>query len=295
MNLKSMKLIAAVLLAVCSAMPSAAADKHVVLIAGTPSHAPMEHEHNAGVLLLKKWLGTVKGIHVTVHLNGWPADASDLETADAILLYCDGAESHMAFKGNHAEILDKAAQRGAGMVFLHYAVEPPRGVAQSHMLNWIGGAFELNYSVNPVWEADFQTLPKHPVTNGVKPFRLRDEWYYNMRFPEGMAGVTPILTAVPPVSTLSQPDGPRSGNPEVRAKAGQPQQMAWAFERPGGGRGFGFTGVHYHKNWGDENFRKIVLNAVVWAAKAKVPPHGVAVTVRPEELAENLDPKPARK
>ena len=46
----------------------------------------------------------------------------------------------------------------------------------------IGGAFELNYSVNPVWEADFERLPKHPITNGVKPFRLRDEWYYGMRW-----------------------------------------------------------------------------------------------------------------
>jgi hypothetical protein len=67
--------------------------------------------------------------------------------------------------------------------------------------------------------------------------------------------------------------------------------VAWAGERQDGGRSVGFTGGHYHANLGDENFRKIVLNALLWIAKAKVPPNGVQVTVTPAELTENLDPK----
>ena len=58
------------------------------------------------------------------------------------------------------------------------------------------------------------------------PFEIDDEWYYHMRFREGMEGVTPILTAIPPESTLSRPDGPHSGNPHVRKEAGQPQHWA---------------------------------------------------------------------
>ena len=279
-----------------AALPSArAAERTVVLLAGTPSHAPMEHEHNAGVLLLEKCLRQVPGLKVAAHLNGWPSDASSLERADAILLYCDGAENHMAFKGDHAALLDQAARRGAGMVFLHYAVEPPRGAAQAHMLSWIGGAFELDYSVNPVWEASFENLPRHPVTRGVQPFRLRDEWYYNIRIAPETRRVVPILAAVPPPDTLGRADGPRSGNPAVRAMAGRSQTMAWAFERENGGRGFGFTGAHYHKNWADPNFRRIVLNAIVWAARGKVPAGGVASAIAPEDLSANLDPKPARK
>ena len=51
--------------------------------------------------------------------------------------------------------------------------------------------------------------------------------------------------------------------------------MAWAVERDDGGRGFGFTGGHFHWNWSDPNFRKLVLNAIAWCAKVNVPPGGV--------------------
>ena len=67
--------------------------------------------------------------------------------------------------------------------------------------------------------------------------------------------------------------------------------MAWAVERPDGGRGFGFTGGHKHANWGNDNFRKLVLNALLWTAKADVPGDGVQSEVKPEELALNLDKK----
>ena len=151
--------------------------------------------------------------------------------------------------------------------------------------------------MNPHWDAEFKQFPKHPITRGVKPFTMRDEWYFNMRFRDGMKGVTPILTAVPPASTADRKDGPHEGNPAMRAMVarGEPQHMAWASERAGGGRGFGFTGAHFHKNWGDDNFRKLTLNALLWVAKAEVPADGVQSQVTPEQLKQNLDDKGGRK
>jgi hypothetical protein len=67
--------------------------------------------------------------------------------------------------------------------------------------------------------------------------------------------------------------------------------MAWAFERADGGRGFGFTGAHFHKNWGNDDFRKLVLNAILWTAKAEIPATGVQSTVTEEDLNKNLDRK----
>ena len=145
--------------------------------------------------------------------------------------------------------------------------------------------------MNPHWKANFKTLPDHPIARGVKPFEANDEWYYHMRFRENMNHVTPILTAIPPASTLDRPDGPHSGNAAVRAEIGRPQHVAWVVERDDGGRGFGFTGGHVHKNWGDDNFRKLVLNALLWVAKTEVPANGVTSTVTAEEVAQNLDPK----
>jgi len=158
--------------------------------------------------------------------------------------------------------------------------------------------FGKNWSVNPHWTADFKSLPKHAVTGGVQPFSTNDEWYYHMRFRDGMTGVTPILTDLPPASSLSRGDGTHSGNPAVRLEVIEemkPQHVAWAAEREGGGRGFGFTGGHYHKGWANYNQRKLVLNAIVWTAKGEVPANGIESKVTEEDMQANLDPKGQKK
>lgn len=273
--------------------------KQVLLIAGKPSHAPGQHEHNAGVLLLQKCLqqGAADLVETTVSLGGqWP-DAAALQKADTIVIYADGGGGHPAIQGDRLQQLGEQMKRGAGLVCLHYAVEVPTAKGGAEFLQWLGGFFEVNWSVNPHWKADFQALPQHPVSQGVKPFASQDEWYFHMRFREGMKGVTPLLTAVPPASTTSRKDGPHEGNPTVRAEvaAGKPQHVAWASEREGGGRGFGFTGGHFHAGWGNDDQRKLVLNAMLWTAHAAVPAEGVTSKLTPEDLTANLDPKPAKK
>jgi type 1 glutamine amidotransferase len=147
--------------------------------------------------------------------------------------------------------------------------------------------------VNPHWEADFKQLPTHPIARGVKAFAITDEWYYHMRFVAGMKGVTPILTALPDAETLSRPDGAHSGNPDVRkaVAAGESQHVAWAYESPEGKRGFGFTGGHFHKNWANEDVRKVVLNSILWVAQVEVPADGVKSVLTPADLQANLDEK----
>ncbi len=273
-----------------------AADKKVLLIAGPPSHGPGNHEHHAGVLLLRQCLAHVPGLQASVS-NGWPADPVAVARADAVIIFADGGAKHVALAGDHLGQLDALAKRGGGIGFLHYAVEPTLEKGQAEFLRWVGGAFEINWSVNPHWDAEFKALPEHPITRGVQPFTIRDEWYFNMRFVEGMKGVTPILSAVPPAATMSRRDGAHSGNPHVRAKVaqGEPQVMAWAYESENRRRGFGFTGAHYHDNWGNENFRKIALNAVLWLAKMEVPAGGVGSSVTADDLTKNLDPKTPKK
>ncbi len=267
--------------------------KKAVLVAGRPSHGPGDHEHNAGVLLMKKSLAGVPSLLVADYHNGYPKDPTAFDNADTILFYSDGGGGHPAIQDDHLVKLHKLMENGVGMVCVHYAVEVPKEKGGTEFLNWIGGYFEMNWSVNPHWTAKFENFPAHPVTQGVTPFEVNDEWYYHMRFRDKMVGVTPILTALPPKSTLERPDGPHSGNPAVREAVakGEVQHVAWASEREGGGRGFGFTGAHNHVNWGNDSFRKLVLNAIVWTAHADVPRDGVQSTVSKEELAENLDPK----
>jgi type 1 glutamine amidotransferase len=272
--------------------------KKVVFVAGKASHGYGAHEHHAGCLLLAHYLRqNLPNYAVEVYRDGWPAEGVQaFAGADAIVVYCDGGGGHLLMP--HLDEFDQVLQRGVGLVCLHYAVEIPKGQPGDHFLNWLGGYFETDWSVNPHWTAHFAALPEHPITRGVQPFQINDEWYYHMRFRPGMEQVTPILSAHPDKSTLSRPDGPHSGNSHVRAavREGQIQHVAWAAERPDGGRGFGFTGGHDHWNWGDDNFRKVVLNAIVWAAHGEVPQGGIGgATPTRQQLEANQDePKPDR-
>ena len=294
---KTVLLLACALFTLIASGLSGAETKKIVLIAGPPSHGPGEHEHRAGCLLLKSCLDKVAGVSATVYSNGWPENPdAAFSGASTVLIYSDGGSGHPFLQDDRLQTIGDLMKKGVGLVCIHYAVEPTKDKGEKEFLDWMGGCFEINRSVNPTWMADFKTLPQHPIASGVKPFSIRDEWYFFMRFRDGMQGVTPILTAVAPESTMARNDGPHEGNPEVRASVahGDPQHMAWAFERPDGGRGFGFTGAHYHKNWGNDNFRKLVLNAILWTSKAEVPADGVQSTVTEEELKANLDPKGKR-
>lgn len=118
-----------------------------------------------------------------------------------------------------------------------------------------------------------------------------------MQFRDGLKGVVPILTALPPESTLSRSDGTHSGNPVVRGavlERKEPQHVAWATARADGGRAFSFTGGHWHWNWGHPMQRKLVLNAIAWAAQADVPPKGIDTPrVKIADLEANNEEEPS--
>lgn len=252
----------------------------VVFLAGKKSHGYGAHEHRAGSMLLAKALNeSGLKVHASVAVDGnLPEGTSSKNTPDAIVMFCDGQGGHIGKA--HQAIIQKWVNAGVGVSCLHYAVEVEPDVLGERFLEWIGGYFEVGWSVNPHWTPEFDEFPEHPITNGVKPFSIRDEWYYHMRFPPEMEGVTPILSALPPLESLAKRkrDNPgRVSNPTVLAevKAGKNQVVAWAYERPNGGRGFGFTGGHFHQNWQHDEFRKIVLNAIAWTAHLEIPKGGV--------------------
>ena len=123
-----------------------------------------------------------------------------------------------------------------------------------------------------------------------------------MRFIADMAGnrtanlqgtsFTPILVAATSDAVRDGPYVyPKGPYAHIQAAKGRPEAMMWAAGTPDGGRGFGFTGGHFHDNWGNSPFRKLVLNAIVWLAKVDVPANGVESTVTAAQLDRNLDSK----
>ncbi len=291
-----------------AAIQAEEAKKKLVFIAGKPSHPPRMHEFNAGVQLLAAQLKDTKQIDVKVVLNGWPKDEKVFDGADAVVFYMDGGGRHEVVKedGRRLKLVDSWVKKGVGIGCMHYGVEVIADQAGEQFKRWIGGHYENSFSCNPMWEPEFKSFPKHPVANGVKPFSIKDEWYFNMRFIDGVKGhkasqagelkFTPILVATPSDKVRKGPYVyPKGPYPHIEAASGRPEAMMWTVERADGGRGFGFTGGHYHDNWADPNFRKVVLNALVWVTGAEVPANGVESTVSTDDLNKNLDPKRPRR
>jgi len=254
----------------------------IVLVAGKQSHGPGDHEFFAGCAILMNLLKQTPGVAPVMARDGWPKNEKIFDGAKAVVFYMDGGGGHPILQKEHQAVVQKLIDQGVGFVNLHYAVEYPKSKSD-HVLEWLGGYYETGFSTNPHWDADFTKLPEHPITRGVKPFKIRDEWYFNIRFAPESKKVTPILVATPPDKVR--------GTDAAKEHPGRAEVVAWAFERDKGGRSFGFTGGHTHKNWGDDNFRRLVVNAILWSANVEVPKGGAPVEMDPADLNKNLDRK----
>jgi len=262
---------------------------NILFLAGERSHKSGEHEFNAGCQLLAKALNEQSGldIHATV-INGWPEDQSVFNGVDAVIIYSDSTK----VVSNGWERTDQLAKSGVGLMFMHYAVHPSPEEGARYFRPWIGAAMETGWSVNPHWVADLRTLPDHPISSGVTDLvRAYDEFYYNMRFQKDRGQVLDLVTAVPTPGRLKRVIN--LWNQHGVDGIGKPQTLMWGIERKDGGRGVGFTGGHYRRNWAINDFRKIVLNTIAWVAGMDVPENGVtSLPPTEKDLNANLDAYP---
>ena len=271
----SIRILALLALFLSAAGPSySQGPTKILLVAGTASHGRGEHEFNAGVTIIADCLRKIPGVEPVIARGNWPADEKAFEGVAAVVLYLNGGDNHPMTRGTRMELMRGLMAKGVGLACLHYAVEFPKGPIGNQLLDWLGGYYETGYSTNPHNDVLLTPRAGHAITRGVEPFLLRDEWYYRIRFRPDDSRVVPVLTAMLPKENPNR------------------ETIAWATERADGGRSFGFTGGHDHKNWGHDGFRRLILNALLWVAKREVPAGGVDSSVTPEQLRANLDPKP---
>jgi type 1 glutamine amidotransferase len=252
--------------------------KKVVLIAGPiTGHPKHTHEYEKSVILLKHVLDTspnAPGVTVETHFRGWPDNPATLDDADTIVLISDGSDrregDHPLYVGERLSVLERQMRRGCGLVLLHWSTFNPSRF-HDRVTEWVGGYFDYETGPEPrKWRSAIQTwegptklgAAGHPILRGVAPPRVQEEFYYRIRFREDDPRVTPVLLTRPPGET-------------------QDYAVGWAVEREDSGRGFGFTGGHFYRNWWNDDFRRLILNAIVWTAGADVLAGGVA-----SELAE---------
>ncbi len=269
--------------------------RRVLFIAGPKSHEAGLHEFPRGVELLEEALNC-SGLPIVASVSvGWPAAEADLVQADALVIYSDGLEAHVA--RGHAEALRGRLVAGKALVVLHFALEPSADDAalREVLRDAIGATFEAGWSVNPVWLLKAAPATGLPAARGVGTLAIQDEWYFHLRFRENQHGIETLLAAAPPMAVVAE-DGPRSGNAAVRAALarGEPQVVAWTCVNDNGARGFGFTGGHSHRFWYDDACRRLVLNGIAWAAGVEILASGVPLVSPSAPLYLTLDEAIAR-
>lgn len=255
----------------------------IVFLYGARSHGPGDHEFRAGSMLLAKHLNAQKSVPVeAITVAGWPKDESILDDAAAIIIYSDATK----VVENGWEKMDALTKKGVGVMLMHYAVHPEIEKGEQYFLPWIGGYFRNNFSVNPFWMADIKANIHHECSHGVGEIKTIDEFYFNIKYADTMI---PLGVATPSDKNLVQVTN--LWTVEGYNSKDKPQALLWGIQREKG-RGAGFTGGHHHHNWAIDNYRKLVLNTIVWVAGLEVPKDGVPTyTVTEDELNENLDVK----
>jgi type 1 glutamine amidotransferase len=235
------------------------APKKLLLVGqGPDGHPPSTHEYLDGLKVLEKVLKPVKGIETTlVKADGkWENGPELIDRSDGIVLFVSEGAKWVQDDEKRLAALKRAAKRGAGLSVLHWGMGCKDAKYIDEWLALLGGCHGGPDRKYQVVETDVTPAEKSPVAAGLSPFRVKDEFYYTLKFVKPEGSVKPVLTA-----KIDGADHP----------------VAWTWERPDGGRSFGFSGLHFHENWKRPEYRRLVGQGVLWTLKMPVPDKGLPV------------------
>lgn len=265
-------LVFACLLACMGAGCDRKAPRKVVVVGGVKSEGPARHDYPNGVRVLKALIESSTDnadrdkLTVAAYPDGWPDDPSAFDGASTIVWYFDGEQKHPLLDRDRRSKFEALMKRGVGLVALHQASTVPRD-NDMDLPRWLGAARYGMFDRTTETAGFVPAAHDHPVSRGVAAFGYRDEFYPTFRFANGGKGIVPILKA-----TLHAQY--RNGK-QLLADTPETHAVAWAFERPEGGRSFVFSGAHYLETLDQPQVRKMLLNAIFWTAGIDVPRQGV--------------------
>ena len=256
-----------------------AQSKKIVLVAGDTAKIDVagHHDYIAGCKCLEHLLAKTPQVTTSLVLDGWPADESIFDNAASIVFYTDGG-GKQAFLSSPQRIdrLERLARAGVGLVMVHQAVDFPQNHAD-RALSWLGGIYIAGTSGRGHWPSHHVDFPVHAITRGVTPWEVKDGWLNELKFVEGMKGITPLVW---------------SGKKYEGSRAGLDADIVgYAYDRPDGGRSFSFTGLDAHSAWSLAGMRQLMVNGVLWSAHVEIPAEGAACEVDQAKLDSFLTPR----
>lgn len=254
------------LLAACGASRS----HKIVLIGGEKSEGPGRHDYPNGIRALQAILQSSPAaggkLEIAAYPDGWPDDPKAFDDAATVVWYFDGLDKHPLRDPARRAAFEAVMRRGIGLVALHQASTVPPD-DDLGLPRWLGAARYGMFDRTTEWAELVPATPNHPISRGVTAFAYRDEFYPTFRFASG-GGKT--------ISILKSGLHPqfRDGRHLVDDKA-ERVDVAWAYEREGGGRSFVYSGAHYLDALDQPGVRRMLLNAVFWSAGLDIPGGGM--------------------
>lgn len=251
----------------------------ILLVAGETAKVdkPGHHDYLAGCKCLDVLLARNEGVTVEHASFGWPRNEQAFADADAVVFYTDGG-GKQAFLANPERIarMNQLADAGVGLVMIHQAVDFPKEFAKEGKA-WLGGIYLDGTSGRGHWDSSHVDFPDHSITRGVTPWHINDGWLNKIDFVAGQQGIAPLVW---------------SGKEYAGSRAGLDNDIvAWAYERPGQGRSFSFTGLDAHSAWSQPGMRQLVVNGVLWSAGMEIPAEGARCNIDENQLNAMLTPR----
>ncbi|GIX05419.1 MAG: hypothetical protein KatS3mg114_1288 [Planctomycetaceae bacterium] len=243
-----------------TAQPSPAAQR-VLLVGQLPDgHPPGTHEFVAGLNVLQHLLRKQPRLQVQLVLadEPWEDGPTLISGADVVVLYLAEGARWLRAQPSRQQAFLEVSTRGGGLVCLHWAMgtKPAEHIADFvHLFGGCHGGDDRKYQVLTTDLRPAPSAAEHPILRGVTPFRLDDEYYYQLKWYPREPAPQPLLEA--------WIDG-----------AWWP--VAWSWERPQGGRSFGFSGLHRYENWHRPEVRRLLVQAILWTLHREVPLTGLA-------------------
>jgi len=243
------------------------AAKQVLLLSQSPDgHPPGTHEYVAGMRILAKCLQSTPGIEVQqVRADDpWPEGPELIRKADGVVLFLSEGAKWIHEDPQRLEAFAELSSRGGGLVALHWGMGTKDAQYISGFLKLFGGCHGGPDRKYKVLDAAVEVAqPDHPISRGIEDFKIHEEFYYQLKFVDAETKLKPILQ-----TTV---DGSR-------------ETVAWAWERGDGGRSFGYSGGHFHDNWGRTEYQRLMAQAVLWTLKLPVPDKGLEVQLSDQDL-----------
>lgn len=281
-----MKAVAGLLLAWSMVVSGLAAEgepakKQLLLLSSAPDgHAAKTHEYrwcldHFGQLLIER--GDLEVVHQQV-TSDWDSGLEALKKADGVVLFLSEGAAWISKDPRRQEAFLQAAQQGKGFLVIHWSLGTREAGPISTMLQLIGACHGGPDRKYRVMEGEVKiAAPSHPILHGIKPFKIHDEFYYELKKVDGGQPNTK------PIQPLL----------EVEID-GKPQPIAWSWERKAGegkplGRSVGFVGGHFQEAWMHQAYERLLVQSAYWIVHADSTPRTrVTIALTEKESAKKI-------